>query len=87
MTKPGSPVLAKSTTRSVTSGTAATAVGEDLGDGGLVLLDRLALRHGDDRDVGVEGADAVRVDQLLLCVVARLTGQREVERPPVAELG
>ena len=47
--------------------------------------DSLALRHGDDRDVGVEGADAVRVDQLLLGLVTRLTRQREVERPPVTE--
>ena len=67
------------------SGTAATAVREDAGDGLLGLLDGLALRHGDDGDVGVDGADAVGVDELLLGVVAGLAGQREVQRPPVAE--
>ena len=85
VTKPGSPVLARSTTRSCTSGTAATAAAKTPATAALVRLDRLALRHGDDCDVGVERADPVRVDQLLLRVVTRLAGQREVQRPPVAE--
>ena len=79
-------MLAKSTTRSFTSGTAATAVAKTSATAALFSCDRLALGHGDDRDVGVEGADAVGVDELLLRVVPGLTGQREVERPPVTEL-
>ena len=78
-------VLAKSTTRSFTSGTAATAVEMTPATASAVLLDRLTLRHGHDGDVGVVGAHAVGVDELLLGVVAGLAGQREVQRPAVAE--
>ena len=42
---------------------------------GRVGLDGLAVGHGDDREVGVDRADAVRVDQLLLRVVTGLPGQ------------
>ncbi len=60
--------------------------GEDLVDGIQVVLDGLAFGHGHDRDISVEAAGSVVVDQLLLCGVAGLTGKREVERQPVADL-
>ena len=58
---------------------------EDPADRLAVRRDRLTRGDCDHGDVGVVGADAVGLDQLLLRPIARLTWQGEVKRPTVAQ--